>query len=193
MANEDTTHVVTRLLASIQEGEEASKHQLWELVYQELHGMACVQMAREQPGRTLQPTALVHEAFFRLFGSRNAQFQNRPHFFSAAARAMQRIRVDDARRRGRTKRGGNHRLQSLDATADQPVVFDQDPVEVLAVEDAMVQLELDQPQLAEVVRLRYFVGLTVEETADALEITSRTVANRWRIARAMLSKSLMPE
>ena len=178
---------VTRLLAAVNDGEAGAQDRLWSLIYEELRRLAQHQMAAEAPGHTLQPTALVHEAYFRLFGENPVQWSNRGHFFTAAAEAMRRIRVDDARRRGRLKRGGG---QQPGAITEDPSVFDQDPVEVLAVGEALKELAQTAPRQAEVVKLRYFTGLTGDECAAVLEVSPRTVDKDWAIARAWLHRKL---
>lgn len=178
---------VTRLLTAIGQGDEAARSKLWRLVYDELHHVARRQLAREAPGRTLQPTSLVHEVFLRLTAGGAVQFENRRHFFGAAARAMRQIRIDDARRRGRVKRGGGKRPGVVD---QEPAVFDQDPAQVLAVDEALKRLEQMDPRKAEVVTLRYFTGLTEEETAAALDLSRRTVQMEWRLAKAWLHREL---
>lgn len=187
MTEKPTTNPITQLLAAAGEGDEAAQRQLWSAIYDELRRLAQSQMAAEAAGHTLQPTALVHEAFFRLFGDENAEWSSRRHFFGAAARAMRQIRIDDARRRNRLKRGGGEYLRAL---ADEPPVFDQDPTEVLAVHDVLDQLEQEDSRKAEVVMLRYFAALTEEETASALGVSRRTVQIEWRLARAWLHREL---
>jgi len=158
------------------------------MIYDELRGLAQRQMAAEAPGRTLQPTALVHEAYLRLIaGNEKAQWANRRHFFAAAAKAMRRIRIDDARKRNRLKRGGGENPRSLQ---DAPGVFDQDPVEVLAVDEALIKLARTNPRTAEVVNLRYFVGLTGDETAGTMGLSARTVDREWEFARVWLHREL---
>ncbi len=198
------THALTNLLGASARGDVAAREQVWQLVYAELRRLAQSQMIREAPGRTLQPTALVHEAYLRLLGARNG-FENRRHFFAAAARAMQEIRVDDARRRSRLKRGGpgvtvmgGGRPPSGPTSGrnagryerDETAAFDQDADEVVALNDAMAGLAEAHPEAAEVVRLRYFAGMGMEEIADVLELSVRTVHNRWRLARAWLFDKL---
>ncbi len=157
------------------------------MIYGELRRVAQQQMAGEAAGHTLQPTALVHEAYFRLFGDNKVQWANRRHFFAAAAEAMRRIRVDDARRRGRLKRGGGERPGPI---LDGPPVFDQDPTEMLVVDEALNGLEQTDGRKAQVVKLRYFAGLTVDECAAALEVSPRTVDKDWAFARAWLHRKL---
>ncbi len=181
---------VTQLLSAVKAGELGAHDRLWSLIYDELHRLAQHQMAAEAPGRTLQPTALVHEAYFRLFGDNQMPWSNRAHFFTAAAEAMRRIRIDDARRRGRLKRGGGQRPASM---TDEPAVFDQDPVEVIAIDEALGELEALAPRQTRVVKLRYFAGLTIEECAAVLEIAPRTVDNDWALARAWLHRKLIED
>lgn len=178
---------VTQLLVAASGGDAAAQKQLWSTIYNELRGIARQQMVGEAAGHTLQPTALVHEAFFRLFRGHDVHFENRRHFFGAAAKAMRRIRIDDARKRKRLKRGGGKEPAALDA---EPAIFDSDPAEVLAVHEALDKLEAEDPRKAEVVMLRYFAGLTEEETASALDLTRRTVQTEWRLARAWLHREL---
>jgi len=181
------THSVTRLLDAVRQQTPGAQDRLWEAVHSELHLMARQRMADEHGPRTLQPTALVNEAYLRLFAGGDGSFENRRHFFAAAARAMHRICVDDARRRKRLKRGGGVTTAEL---GQEPAVFDRDHTEVLAVDEALTKLEVESPELAELVRLKYFVGLSLDETADTLGIARRTVVNQWRLARAWLHAAL---
>ncbi|MBI5764497.1 MAG: sigma-70 family RNA polymerase sigma factor [Planctomycetes bacterium] len=181
-----STHALTRLLAASVNGDSEARKRLWQLVYDELHSMARAQMACERAGRTLQPTALLHEAYLKLMAGGDGHFENRRHFFAAAANAMQQIRVDDARRRRRIKRGGGTEPDRLNADSMEPAQFEQDGAEVLALDESLARLQDEHPDLAEVVRLRYFAGLSAEETADVIGVSVRTVANRWRMARAWL-------
>ena len=178
---------VTQLLAAVGQGDTSAQDRLWALIYDELHSVAQGQLAAEGGGRTLQPTTLVHEAYLRLVGDEDAQWANRRHFFAAAAQAMRRIRIDDARKRNRQKRGGGRRPGRM---VSEPPVFDQDPAEVLAIDEAVSKLEQIDPRKAEVVLLRYFTGLTVAETAEVLGVSPRTVDNEWRFARAWLRREL---
>ncbi len=178
---------VTQLLVAAGRGDAAAADRLWSAVYDELRRVARCQLAREGPGCTLDSTSLVHEAFLRLTGDEPIEWANRRHFFGAAARAMRRIRVDDARKRGRFKRGGG---QQPELSNEEPPVFDDDPVEVLAVDEALQNLEHTAPRQAEVVMLRYFAGLSVDETAGALDVSPRTVDYEWRFARAWLHREL---
>ena len=178
---------VTQLLAAAGEGDGSAVNQLWSLIYDELHRLAQGQLAAERGGQTLQPTTLIHEAYLRLTGDEDVQWANRRQFFAAAAQAMRRIRIDDARKRNRQKRGGGDQPGRL---ATEPPVFDQDPTEVLAVDEALGRLEQIDARKAEVVLLRYFTGLTVIETAEVLAVSPRTVDNEWRFARAWLRREL---
>ena len=178
---------LTELLAAAAEGDTTAQGKLWSAIYDELRRIAQQQMAGEAPGRTLQPTALVHEAYLRLFGDSNVEWDSRRHFFGAAARAMRQIRLDNARKRRRLKRGGG---AAPGALADEPPAFDQDPSEVLAINEALDELEKENPRQAEVVMLRYFAGLSEEEAASALGVSRRTVQTDWRVARAWLHRHL---
>ncbi len=179
---------VTQLLNAVGQGDQAAAEQLWVLIYDELRGLAKRQMADEGGPRTLQPTALVHEVYLRLMGgSGDGQWANRRHFFAVAAKTMRHIRINDARKRRRLKRGGGQRPGAL---TEEPGIFDQDPTEVLAVHEALDQLEEAEPRQAEVVMLRYFAGLSIDECAEALELSPRTVDSDWRYARAWLHREL---
>jgi len=198
--DETATHVLTRLLDAAGNGDLAAREQLLEAVYGELRQIAAAQMASERPGRTLQPTALVHEAWLRLMaGNGNpagpgATFANRRHFFAAAANAMRRIRIDDARSRNRLKRGGPGLHRSTTGAIGHGDHWTQsgatDPVDDLALDEALTKLEHERPDLAEVVKLRYFAGLNIDQTAELLGVTSRTVDNRWQLAKAWLKRAL---
>jgi len=183
----EPSHSVTRLLTAVSTGDGSAKDQLWTVVYDELHRMAHRQMTHEPGGNTLQTTALVNEAYLRLVGHDRVDWSNRRHFFAAASRAMRRIRIDDARKRGRVKRGGGQKPQVL---LDDPGVFDQDPAQLFALDEALTQLEERDPRKAEVVMLRFFAGLSVDETAAALGVSARTVESEWKFARAWLHREL---
>ncbi len=178
---------ITQLLAAASLGSATAEERLWSLIYEELHRLAERQMAHEQVGGTLQPTSLVHEAYLRLVGDHDVKWANRRHFFVAAAEAMRRIRIDAARRRRRLKRGGDQRRVPLQ---DAAAVWDRDPVEVIVIDDALTKLKEIDPRKAEVVSLRYFAGLTVDETAGILDVSSRTVESEWHFARAWLHREL---
>jgi RNA polymerase sigma factor (TIGR02999 family) len=182
---------VTQLLELAQAGDSRASEELLPLVYDELRRLARSQLKGEPnggAGQTLQATALVHEAYMRLVGDANLRWDNRAYFFGAAARAMRRILVDRARLRGRQKRGGDRaRVELSDCAADSPAGTGTDLVELDA---ALSRLEADEPRKAEVVMLRYFAGLSIEETASALGLSTATVKNEWMFARAWLKREL---
>jgi len=157
------------------------------LVYEELRKLAVARMANEKAGQTLQPTALVHEAWLKIAGDGNEHFANRRHFFKAAATAMQQILIDNARRKQRLKHGAN---QTGDELHESRIAMTVPSEELLAVNDALAALALEDPQAAEVVQMRYFVGMTVPEIADALGLSPRTVDRHWAFARAWLKRTL---
>jgi RNA polymerase sigma factor (TIGR02999 family) len=167
----------------MEQGDPTAADKLLELVYEELRRLAASKMARESPDQTLQPTALVHEAWLRLVGSQNPSFENRAHFFSAAAEAMRRILIDRARRKLTMRHGGDFERVNLE---DQDFAAPVPDELLLAVHDALDNLAKDHPAQAEVVKLRYFAGLTNEETAQALGISVATVKNYWTFARTWI-------
>ena len=178
---------VTQLLNAIDAGDPKAADQLLPLVYEELRKLAMVRMANEKLGQTLQPTALVHEAWLKIAGDGNAPFANRRHFFKAAATAMQRILIDNARRKLRLKHGAN---QIGDELHESRIAVSVPSGELLAVNDALAALALEDPQAAEVVQMRYFVGMTVPEIAEALDLAPRTVDRHWSFARAWLKREI---
>ena len=173
----------TLLLDAIESGDAKASDQLLPLVYEELRRLAASKMANEAAGHTLQPTALVHEAWLRLVGDETPKFQNRAHFFVAAAEAMRRILIDRARQKRAARHGGGRQRVELDQV-ELPFLGDDD--QLLAVNDALDQLAAAHPLEAEVVKLRYFVGLTHDEAAAALGISVRTAKYYWTHARAWL-------
>jgi len=177
----------TLLLNAVERGDAKAADQLLELVYGELRALATRKMAQERPGHTLQPTALVHEAWLRLVGSETPNFQNRAHFFSAAAEAMRRILIDRARRRRTQRHGGGYERVNLD---DCDLAAPQADAELLAVNEALEQLGKEHPLQAEVVKLRYFGGRTNEEVAQILDVSVATVKNYWAFARAWLHQQI---
>jgi len=177
---------VPQLLEAIDHGDAQAADRLLPLVYEELRRLAARKMAHEVPGQTLQPTALVHEAWLRLTGNADRKWNDRAHFFAAAAEAMRRILVDNARRK-RTQRhgGGQQRVELEDVRA---VVNGDD--QLLAVNDALDKFAGLDPQKAELVKLRYFVGLTIEQAAEVLGISERTAKRYWTFARAWLYEEI---
>jgi RNA polymerase sigma factor (TIGR02999 family) len=161
--------------------------QLLPLVYEELRKLAVVRMANEKAGHTLQPTALVHEAWLKIAGGASKPFANRRHFFKAAATAMQRILIDNARRKRRAKHGGNLAAEELH---ESRIAVTAPSEELLAVDEALAALAIEDPQAAEIVQMRYFVGMTVSEIADALGLAPRTVDRHWAFARAWLKRTI---
>lgn len=170
----------TLLLMAVEQGDPTAAEKLLELLYEELRQLAFRKMQREAPGQTLQPTALVHEAWLRLIGSKSLKFENRAHFFSAAAEAMRRILIDRARRKLAACHGGDFKRIDLDLQALAAPAVDE---QLLAVHEALVILAKNFPVQAEVVKLRYFVGMTNEETAQVLNISVATVKNYWKFSR----------
>jgi RNA polymerase sigma factor (TIGR02999 family) len=179
---------VTRILSALDQGDAHAAEQLLPLVYEELRKLAAQKLAREKPGQTLQATALVHEAYLRLVGADPQQpWESRGHFFAAAAEAMRRILINHARDRGRQKRGGGRRRVDLDhlTVADQASAD-----EVIALDEALQRLEERNKPCAELVKLRFFTGLTMEEAAAALGVAPRTAHRYWAFARAWLFDAL---
>ncbi len=179
---------VTRILESIEHGDPKAADELLPLVYGELRKLAASRMAHEAPNQTLQPTALVHEAWLRLVGDENPQFANRAHFFAAAAEAMRRILIDKARRKRALRHGGNQQHVDVEDVLDVAAPVDED--ELLAVNEALDKLAAQKPAEAELVKLRYFVGLTLDEAAEVLGISARTADNYWAHSRAWLFREI---
>jgi RNA polymerase sigma factor (TIGR02999 family) len=179
---------VTRILGALGRGDPHAAAQLLPLVYDELRKLAAQRLAREKPGQTLQPTALVHEAYLRLVGEGNGPpWDGRNHFFAAAAEAMRRILVENARRKQSCKHGGGLVRQAL-APDDFPVENPRDPLEVLAVHEALDRLSQKAPRKAELVKLRFFLGCTMAEAAQILGIAPATAEDDWTYARAWLRR-----
>jgi RNA polymerase sigma factor (TIGR02999 family) len=174
---------VTRLMGAIDRGDPNAAAQLLPLVYQELRQLAACKLAGQAAGHTLQPTALVHEAWLRMAGNERAQFAGRTHFFAAAAQAMRHILIDSARRKRAPRHGGGQARVDIDAI-EIPAQVDDD--ELLAVHEVLDKLAAEDPQKAELVKLRYFVGLTFEEAAEVLGISTATAKRHWAYARAWL-------
>ena len=177
---------ITRLLEDWSHGDRAALDQLWPLVYPELHRLARNYMRRERPDHTLQTTALVHEAYMRLVGQ-PARSESRAHFFAAAAQVMRHILVDHARGRQRAKRGGGVAAKPLEAVA---VISEARSDELLAINDALISLTALDARKGRVFELRYFGGMSVDEAAQVLQISSRTVARDWNLAKAWLGREL---
>jgi RNA polymerase sigma factor (TIGR02999 family) len=178
---------VTRILDAIQKGEAQATDELLPLVYEELRRLAGHKMASEAAGHTLQPTALVHEAWLRLVGSNPPNWQNRGHFFAAAAEAMRRILVEHARRKQSLKRGAGAAREELHESV---LILAAPPDELLAVHEALDQLAAKDPAAAELVKLRYFVGMTMDEAASVLGLAPRTAARLWTYAKAWLHREI---
>lgn len=178
---------LTQILKSLQEGDSTAGERLLPVVYDELRKLAAAQLANECPGQTLQPTALVHEAYLRLVGNENPEpWNSRGHFFTAAAIAIRRVMIDQARRKRSLKRGEGFVRQELD---DFPAL--PEPAEdLLALDEALTKLASIHPRAAEVVQLLYFAGLTLPETAINLEISPRTAGRLWSFARAWLRREI---
>jgi RNA polymerase sigma factor (TIGR02999 family) len=178
---------ITQLLHAVDRGEAGASEELLPLVYHELRRHAAVRMSHEAVGQTLQPTALVHEAWLRVVGGGERRWQNRAHFFGAAAEAMRRILIENARRKSRLKRGGNQLrldIEGLDLAAATP------DEKVLLINDAIERLEGRDPEKAWVVVLKFFVGLTNQEVAVQMGVTERTVERHWAYAKAWLFQSI---
>ncbi|PWU08617.1 MAG: RNA polymerase subunit sigma [Verrucomicrobia bacterium] len=178
---------LTQILDRVQQGDPRAAEELLPLVYEELRKLAVAKMAREAPGQTLQATALVHEAWLRLAGDGEKRWDNRGHFFAAAAEAMRRILVERARKRARVRHGGG--LEKVDWENVTIATEDSDDT-VLAIHEALEKLANRSPQKAEIVKLRYFTGLEHEEIAQALGISEPTVRRHWAYARSWLMVEL---
>jgi RNA polymerase sigma factor (TIGR02999 family) len=174
---------VTTILDAMGEGDPQAADELLPIVYDELRRLAAHKLSRERPGQTLQATALVHEAYMRLVGSGDPGWQGRGHFFGAAAEAMRRILVERARSKGRIKRGGDRQRVDMDADL---LASDERPEELLALDEALTRLAAQDEEKAEVVKLHFFGGLTLPDTARALGISLATAERRWSYARAWL-------
>jgi RNA polymerase sigma factor (TIGR02999 family) len=181
---------VTRILRDAEKGKSLASSALLPLVYDELRKLAGHRMNAERTDHTLQPTALVHEAYVRLVGDNDIHWANRAHFFSAAAEAMRRILIEHARAKGGPRRGGGQGRVPLEIVDVIDLASSDDPDQILALEDAMSRFEKQDPEAAKIVRLRFYAGLTVEETAKALGISPRTVKREWAFARVFLFRQL---
>jgi RNA polymerase sigma factor (TIGR02999 family) len=191
---------VTRILSAIEQGDPRAAEQLLPLVYDELRKLAAQKLSQERPDLTLQPTALVHEAYLRLVGpagsgspgsaSRDQDWNSRGHFFAAAAEAMRRILVENARRHSRAKHGGGRERVELDSSAIAAPEIDQD---LIALDEALDRLAAADPLSAQVVKLRYFAGLTIPQTAEMLGVSPRKADFLWSFARAWLRREIEGE
>ncbi len=181
---------VTQLLLRWSEGDKAALGKLMPLVYRELRRLAGHYMRRERPGHTLQASALVNEAYLRLVDYRRMQWQNRAHFFAVAAQAMRRVLVEHARSRQYAKRGGTAQRISLD---DVAVLTDQQAAELVALDEALTSLEALDARKARIVELRYIGGLSIEEAAETLGVSTATVERDWRSAKAWLYRAISQE
>ena len=179
---------VTRILSAIEQGDPSAAEQLLPLVYDELRKLAAQKLAQEKPGQTLEATALVHEAYIRLVDvDRVQQWDSRGHFFAAAAEAMRRILVDRAREKGREKRGGKMKKVDIDAI---DLASSATPGQLIAIDDALAKLAINDPAAARLVELRYFAGLTVAEAGRTIGISTATAYRHWKYARAWLHSEL---
>jgi RNA polymerase sigma factor (TIGR02999 family) len=179
----------SRLLRAIEQGDRQAASRLLPLVYDELRQLAATRLAQEKPGQTLQPTALVHEAYLRLVGDNQPCWESRGHFFAAAAEAMRRILVDHARQRAALKRGGGGRRVEWD---DQLAVAARPDEELLALDEALAELEQHDAQTAQFVKLRYFSGMSHQDAAEVLGVSRRVADRLWAVAKAWLYQRLHP-
>ena len=189
MPNSEAEHDVTRVLQSQESGNVASQ-ELLPLVYKELRELAASRMARELEGQTLQPTALVHEAWLRLQSSTSPGWRNRAHFFGAASEAMRRILIERARRKLRVKRGNRPEHVSIDTVDVAQTLPDE---RILLIDEALTRLHATDPELARIVTLKFFGGLTNAEVAETTGVTERTVYNKWSFAKVWLLKNIREE
>jgi RNA polymerase sigma factor (TIGR02999 family) len=178
---------VTRLLRKWSDGDRAALDELMPVVHAELHRLARSYLARERPGQTLQPTALVNEAYLRLVGERDMQWRSRAHFIAVAAQLMRFILVDHCRKKRYAKRGGGAVRVTFQDNLD---VIDDRGAEMLALDEALQKLEQQDPRKSKIAEMRFFGGLSVEETAEALSVSVATVMREWRVAKAWLRREL---
>ncbi|MHC4174612.1 MAG: ECF-type sigma factor [Planctomycetota bacterium] len=178
---------VTRILNAIEQGDERAADKLLPLVYEELRRLAAHKMSQEPPGQTLQATALVHDAYIRLVGEESQNWKGRTHFFAAAAEAMRRILIDNARRKKRRKHGGGQQKVSLD---DIDPTIEGSSTDIIALDEAIDKLTEEDRTVADLVRLHYFAGLTLEQAANILGVSRRTADRYWAYARAWLYQEI---
>jgi RNA polymerase sigma factor (TIGR02999 family) len=174
---------ITRILAEVKEGDPRATDRLLATIYDELRQLAARKLGREQPGHTLQATALVHEAYLRLLGGETLQFENSAHFFAAAAEAMRRILVESARRKARLKHGGGRERREID---EADAIAISDPIDLIALDEALEKLSVEDKVKADLVKLRYFAGLTAEQAGRVLGISRATADRYWTFARSWL-------
>jgi RNA polymerase sigma factor (TIGR02999 family) len=178
---------VTRILNAIERGDAGATDELLPLVYEELRILAAQRLSHEAPGQTLQATALVHEAYLRLMGNQVQSWESKGHFFAAAAEAMRRILVENARRKRSAKRGGQLLRVELE---DSDIVVENSPDDLLVLDEALAALSLEDPATAEVIKLRYFAGLSLAQVAQLTGVSERTAARIWAYGRAWLLRAM---
>jgi RNA polymerase sigma factor (TIGR02999 family) len=178
---------VTRILTAIERGDARAVDQLLPLVYEELRRLAAQKMSHERPGQTLEATALVHEAYIRLVGAEAQNWSGRTHFFAAAAEAMRRILIENARRKQRCKHGAEHQRVDLD---DSKIVIEGPSNDLIALDEALSRLAEEDRIVADLVKMRYFAGLTIEQAAEVLGVSRRTADRYWAYARAWLYQEI---
>ncbi|MFH1998188.1 MAG: sigma-70 family RNA polymerase sigma factor [Planctomycetota bacterium] len=184
---ESKPEFLTQILAAADQGDPKAADQVWRLVYHELRELALRKIGRLRPGQTLQPTALVHEAYLRLAGNEEIRWESRAHFFGAAARAMRNIIVDHLRMKGRIKHGGGQQRMPI---SEMTLSAGRRPVDLLALDETLDRLEKHDPRMCEITMLRFFTGLTIEETAKMLKISTSTVEREWSYARSWLYREM---
>jgi len=178
---------VTRILDAIEQGDANATEKLLPLVYEELRHLAVQKMSQEAPGQTLQATALVHEAYIRLVGSDARSWANHAHFFAAAAEAMRRILIDNARRKQRLKHGADRRRVDLDIV---DIAMEGPSIDLIALDEALTKLADEDPEAADLVKMRFFAGLTLDQVAAVLHISRRTADRNWAYAKAWLYQQI---
>ena len=178
---------VTRILNAIEQGDARAADELLPLVYEELRRLAAHKMSHERPGQTLQATALVHEAYIRLLGNEAQNWSGRTHFFAAAAEAMRRILIENARRKQRHKHGADRHRVDLD---DSEITIEGPSTDLIALDEALTKLAGEEPAVAELVKMRYFAGLTIEQAASVLGVSRRTADRYWAYARAWMYQEI---
>lgn len=183
---------VTQLLRSIGEGNQHAAAELLPLVYAELRRLAVSRMAQLPPGQTLQPTALVHDAYLELVGKQDPGWNSRAHFFGAAAQAMREILVDQVRRKSRLKRGGDRKREVMADDFPVETNIEMPHIDIIALDEALDRMKAEHPRCTEVLMLRYFAGLTGKQIAEVLNTSERTIDRDWRFARAWLRHELSP-